>query len=238
MWSSAAKWCEREDPSLGLLRFRFWFALLWMSYDCADLLFRGTGDILWISSANGLPLMVLQAALIGGQLCIAMGISAPLACLACFALRLAEAQFYFGLNDFYYYCVVMIPLAFAGEKRAWTRDFLVVQLTWIYFATATLKLNPEWLSGGHLYVRQNYLAAIQHWPYPAWYQRQFLSLPGAALLARFGVAAEFLLATLLLTRRAPRVATVLALAVHGFAALALNVWFFGASMALGVIFLI
>lgn len=238
MWSSVAKWCEREDPSPRLPRFRCWFALLWMCYDGADLLSRGTADILWITPQKVLPLIALQAALIGGQLCIVLGISAPLACLACFALRLAEAQFFFGLNDFYYYCVVILPLAFAGEKRAWTRDFLVAQLAWIYFATATLKLNPDWLSGGHLYVRQNYLAAIQGWPYPAWYQSHFLSLPGAALLARLGVAGEFALAVLLATRRAPRFTAMLAIAVHGFAAAALNVWFFGASMVLGVIFLI
>jgi hypothetical protein len=211
---------------------------VWITYDLCDVISHGTGDILWTTGAPGGPLRTLQVALIVGQLCILLGIASPLACVVCFFLRLAEAQFFFGLNDYYYYCVMILPLAFAGEKRAWTRKFLLVQIAWIYFATATLKLNHEWLSGGHLYVRQNYLAAIQGWPYPAWYRTLFLSLRGCSWLAIFGVGAEFLLAALVLSRRFPRASKALALGVHLFAALALNVWFFGASMALGVILLV
>lgn len=238
MWSNVAEWCTRKEESSALLRFRFWFALLWITYDLADVIFHGTADILWITASPDGPLRALQAALIGGQLCILIGISAPLACLACFVLRLVEAQFFLGLNDFYYYCVMILPLAFAEEKRLWTRQFLLLQIAWIYFATATLKLNPDFISGGHLFVRQNYLAAIQNWPYPAWYRSHFLPLSGSAWLARLGLTLEFLLAALLLTRRWPRTAIVLAASIHLFAALALNVWFFGASMVLGVAFLI
>ena len=238
MWLTAADWSKREDKNSALPLVRFWFAALWITYDLIDLFSHGTADILWTTDASDGPLRALQAALIVGQLCILLGISSSLACVACFLLRLAEARLFFGLNDFYYYCVIILPLAFAGEKRAWTRKFLLAQLAWIYFATATLKLNSDWLSGGHLFVRQNYLAAIQGWPYPAWYRSWFLTLQGCSWLARIGVAAEFFLAALLVTRRWPRSTTALAISVHLFAALALNVWFFGASMALGVALLL
>jgi hypothetical protein len=231
-------WTVAEDKDSSLPRFRFWFAFVWITYDFFDLISHGTADILWTTSASDGPLRALQAALIVGQLCILLGISAPLACVVCFFLRLAEAQFYFGLNDYYYYCVMILPLTFAGEKRLWTRKLLLLQIAWIYFATATLKLNQDWLSGGHLYVRQNYLAAIQGWPYPAWYRALFLSLSGCRWLAVLGVAAEFVLAGMVLSRRFPRACTALAVSVHLFAALALNVWFFGASMALGVALLV
>ena len=154
-------------------------------------------------------------------------------------LRTIEAFGFFRLNDFLYYIVTAALLVFArptpvegGPARApaWVRDALCAQAGWIYVATAVLKMNPAFLSGGHFLVRHGYLSEILHWPYPALLRPWLLSLPFNAALARLTVASELTLRVLLLSRRGRRLAIFLALGIHGFAALAVNVFFFGASM--------
>ncbi|MGZ3736955.1 MAG: hypothetical protein ACXVC0_18440, partial [Bdellovibrionota bacterium] len=194
MLSNAAyrlsSWFSRTESGGALWRFRFAFALLWLIYDLADLFFRGTASILFTADIRGL--FALQLLLVGAQLLVITNMRARLACFLCFALRLAEAEYYFGLNDFYYYCVMMLLLSLVSlegpEKPAkkWPRSALLAQMAWIYFATALLKLNPEWLSGGHLFVRQAYLAGVQGWPYPALYNACCINLGGASVLAKLG----------------------------------------------------
>jgi hypothetical protein len=108
----------------------------------------------------------------------------------------------------------------------------------MYFATALLKTSSVWLSGGHLYVRHQYLSAAWPWPYPAPFRALVSTLAGNALLARAGLLGEFAMAALLFRRGPRRLALALALALHGYAALALNVWFFGASMVAMIAFLL
>jgi len=238
------RWCCQTEAGLALFQFRFAFAAIWLCYDLADLVFRGTASILWVFPAKAWPLAGLQLLLIATQSLVLIGVKPRLACLLCFVLRLTEAEFFYSLNDFYYYAIVMLILSqvsIAGPNsptRSWPRHILIAQLAWIYFATALLKLNPEWLSGGHLFVRQSYLDFVQHWPYPALYRTCCINLRAGALLARAGVTGELLMVFLLATRRWPRCTILLAISLHLFAALALNVWFFGASMVAQVAFLL
>lgn len=246
MLSNAAErfraWCIQSETGGALWRFRFAFTALWLTYDLADLIFHGTASILFGSDAHGL--FTLQLLLIGAQFLVLANMGARLACFLCFTLRLAEAKFFFGLNDFYYYCAMMLLLSSVSLEgpgqpaKVWPRSALLAQMAWMYFATALLKLNPDWLSGGHLFVRQAYLAGGQGWPYPGFYTACCLNLGAASALAKLGVLAEFTMAILLTMKRWPRLTLALGFSIHLFAALALNVWFFGASMVLGTYFLL
>jgi hypothetical protein len=117
----------------------------------------------------------------------------------------------------------------AARVRAWPEDALLYELAWIYFTTAVLKLNGAWLSGDILYVRMRYLAA-SGWPLAGALER-LTARPAVVIgLAMGAVAAELALAALLVSRRRRRLALVLCIGLHAFAALATDVWFFGASM--------
>jgi hypothetical protein len=83
------------------------------------------------------------------------------------------------------------------------------------------------------------------WPYPAGYTAFMSNLKVNSVLAAIAVFAEFLLGFLLIfgcyfkkkqvwIRRSIR---TLCISIHVFAALALNVWFFGFSMIAQIIFL-
>jgi uncharacterized membrane protein YphA (DoxX/SURF4 family) len=87
-----------------------------------------------------------------------------------------------------------------------------------------------WLSGGHLFVRLRYLIVAYDWPYPHALARCAESLPCDAVLAWCGAGAELLLGILLAAGVARRYVVPLAVGIHLFGALALNVFFFGASM--------
>jgi hypothetical protein len=91
-------------------------------------------------------------------------------------------------------------------------------------------LNPSFLSGEHFFVRHGYMITVLHWPYPKFVQPWLLSLRVDAALAILTVSGEALLGMLLIVRRGRSVACALALAIHGFAALGMNVFFFGASL--------
>ena len=144
-------------------------------------------------------------------------------CCAAFELTV------FPFNDFYYYIVVCLLLAIPGNPR-WRHDVLLLQTAWIYAATALLKVNADWLSGGHLFVRAGYLWNAGGWPHIGAFRACSESLACTAVLARGAVAGELLLAALLFARRGRPLAIALAVGIHLFAALMLNVWFFGASM--------
>jgi hypothetical protein len=246
-----ARWTRAEIPGGGMRRFRVAFAAIWLGYDVLDLCLRGTAINQWIGGAN-LPvvgLVLLQMGLILAELGLLLGRRARLCAFAAFALRAAEAYFYFRLNDFYYFAVVALILSQcrleesgvdrpAAPELAWPRDVLLAQAAWMYFATALMKTSALWLSGGHLYVRHQYLLAAFGWPYPTFYRTFVSTLAGNAFLARLGVLGEFALAALIALRAPKRPTIALCVAIHLFAALALNVYFFGASMIAQVAFLL
>lgn len=241
-----ARWTRAEIPGDGVRRFRIAFASIWLLYDVLDLCLKGTAINQWIGGAR-LPvagLTALQLGLIAAEAGLLWGRRArPCAFAAC-VLRAAEAYFYFRLNDFYYFSVVALILSQCRLDRdgarepAWTRDVLLLQAAWMYFATGLLKTSAAFLSGGHLYVRHQYLLTALNWPYPAFYRNFVSTLAGNALLARLGLLGEFSLAALIALRAPKRPTVALAIALHLFAAVALNVFFFGASMVAQLAFLL
>ena len=216
--------------------FRRVFVLVWLLHDVINLVLNAEGrwqpHPYWYFAAGSLLLMAQGAALVLARPHAAM--------LMCCLVRAGQA-YLFPLNDYQYYCITALILAYvpeADEPPRWQLNVLRAQTAWMYFATALLKLNPQWLSGGDLYVRQNYLLISRQWPFPAFYQAFISTLPGNAALAWLGVTGEFVLAAFLLCKflrpdagqRLAWAAASLAVGIHVFAALSDNVWFFGASM--------
>ncbi|NNN06766.1 MAG: hypothetical protein HKL90_12775 [Elusimicrobia bacterium] len=248
MFSTAAErfraWTSAEVDGGGVRRFRIAFASIWLSYDVCDFLFKGTASCLalGITTPHTLRLGALQLALIAVEAGLLYGRRARLCAFSAFVLRAAEAYWFFPLNDFYYFSVVALILSQCrlepgAPESAWSRDTLLLQMAWIYFSTALLKTSRVWLSGGHLFVRHAYLLASRGWPYPAPYRALVSTLTGNAILASLGVLGEFTMAALLVLRGPRRATVALCVALHGFAALTLNVWFFGASVVAQVVLL-
>ncbi|HEX4354906.1 MAG TPA: hypothetical protein VHZ95_18370 [Polyangiales bacterium] len=237
-----ARWVARDVSARPLERFRIAFGLVWFAYDACDLAFSGTAWCAsWILTAlDGAPLglQLTQVALLACQLLLITGRRVPLAAFACCGLRLFEYFVFFRVNDFLYYAVVAVWLGFAqpfGEASrrrvpAWVLHGLLIQTGWIYLASAFLKLNPAFLSGEHFFVRYGYMTTALHWPYPAFVEPWLLSLPFDRALALLTVSSEALLGTLLIMRRGRLLACVLAICIHTFAAVGMNVFFFGASL--------
>jgi hypothetical protein len=223
-------WVEAEAGHDRVARFRRAFAIVWLVYDLTDLLLGGTAHVLNLPVGDRPALLTLcQVGLVGVQAGMALGRpSAPLFALLAAVLRGFELSVY-PFNDFYYHLVICLWLAVPGNPR-WRHDLLLVQTGWIYAATGLLKLNTDWLSGGHLFVRAGYLWEAAGWPHPQAFEACSRSLACTGALAKGAVAAELVLAGLLLARRGRRLAIALALGIHLFAAVTLNVWFFGASM--------
>jgi hypothetical protein len=236
------RWVEAEMPRRTLVRFRIAFALVWLGYDVVDLLVGGTASA-WRFQPVGAPpaLAATQTVLVGLELLILVGWRVEITALFAAGMRILEVNI-LPLNDFFYYIVVAVVLSRAGVSAhydgepapervpQWPRDLLLYQMAWIYACTALLKLSPEWLSGDHLWVRHQLLLESGTIPYPAFYRRCAESLACNAWLARLGVISEGVLAALLVLRR-PRLLIVgLALGIHGFAAAAMNVFFFGLSI--------
>ena len=249
-WSA---WLQREIDAAPLIGFRRAFAAVWLVYDVFDLSLSGTSlCAYWPSTMiEGAPLglRIMQLGLIGCELSLLVGRWVPIAALASCGLRAAEQWQYFVLNDFLYYCVTAAWLVFSAPRvslhdsadeaaRArveprvpgWLQDGLSLQTGWIYLASATLKLNPAFISGEHFWVRHAYQLQVAHWPYPVFLRPWLLSLPVNAGLAWLTVLSEASLGALLWLRRGRPIALALALGIHVFAALAMNVFFFGASL--------
>ncbi len=166
-------------------------------------------------------------------------------------------SYLFPFNDYLYFTVVALLLSVSeceearkGESLpnqvlAWPRDVLVLQTAWIYFAAALFKLGPNFISGGDLYVRQNYAAEVLPLPFPEFYRSFISTLSGNAILAWSGIFVEASIAMVLVAwwwfpeyRRKLRFAAIaIAIGIHGYAALFLNVFFFGASMLAQVVLL-
>jgi Vitamin K-dependent gamma-carboxylase len=151
----------------------------------------------------------------------------------------------YGLNDFYYYMVMMLLMAHGdggpfekGKRPLWVRHALLAQLAWVYFATAVLKLNADWIGGGQLFARTAYLVRGFDWPYPSLVRHAMESLHFCAILAYIAVIGELLLALVLSARRPYWLGVVLAVGIHGFAMVITNVWFFSVSNIVAVTLLL
>jgi len=240
------RWTAAEDADRGVALFRRIFALLWVVYDVIDLAGGMTERArVWFPHPREPNLVVVQCVAVAGGLLLVAGRFVWLGGMTAAIARIVESLVFFPLNDFFFVSVVDLWLAHSdggpfarGRRPRWVRDVLLAQLAWVYFATALLKLNPDWLSGGHLYVRTQYLIAGHGWPYPAFLKRAFGSLPFDAVLARIGVTMEGALAVVLFLRRPYWLGVALVLAVHGFGAAMTNVWFFSASMIAAVVCLL
>jgi Vitamin K-dependent gamma-carboxylase len=239
------RWTEAEDPSSALPSFRRVFAAIWMVYDAIDLGWGMTErSRIWFPHPRDHDLVALQAVLLVSGAMLVLGRKVwPFGILAAVA-RALEAFRFFLLNDFLFVSVVCLLLAHSEggpfERRyrpRWVRDVLLLQLAWIYLCTGLLKLNPDWLSGGHLFVRTQYLWTGHGWPYPALLERAFSSLPFDAWMSRVGAAFEISLGVVLLARRPYWLAAVLVVGIHAIGTLVTNVWFFSASMIAGVLLL-
>jgi hypothetical protein len=235
--ASFARWTERETSPRRIVRFRIAFALVWLAYDVADIAFGGTAlGMLGPMAVDGVRprgFVALQVALVASEVGLLAGVRTPWFAAAACVLRSVIALRFTAENDFLYFIVTAFLLSAAdadgpplgkpkARVRRWPEDALLYELAWIYVSTAVLKLSTAWLSGDTLYVRTRYLASIG-WPLPAFAPRINV------VLAAVAVAAELVLAALIVTRRR-RAALAVSVAVHGFAALATDVWFFGASM--------
>jgi len=243
--SHLAAWTRAEADATPLRIFRIAFGLVWLLYDVLDVCYGGTraawsGGGLFDRPQSGL--LAVQAAAIALDLALIAGRRLRLIAASAALLRMVEASLFVPRNEFFYFAVTALILsqsqadASRGGADApariprWPYDVLRWQIAWIYFASALLKLNPAWLDGGHLYVRHAYMADFYAWPYPEFVSRCVASLPCDRVLARIAIGGEFAVATLVTLGRARAALLFLALCIHGYAALALNVWFFGAAM--------
>jgi hypothetical protein len=240
-------WTQRTCDRNTLKHFQIAFASVWLLYDILDLLLGGTESVLWLMPENSLRqvLKTLQCVLIISQINIVFGIQTKVFTLALFLARACEG-FLFPINDFFYGAItalILIPAQWGeasedGQVPAWPRDLLILQTAWIYFATAILKLGPSFISGGDLYVRQNYLSKFLNWPFPAFYLKWISSLPANAVLSWAAISLELLLSVSLfvwwkkkkLRKNLRPLLVALVIAIHGFAASTTNVFFFGFSM--------
>jgi hypothetical protein len=240
------RWIDAQEDDRGVAEFRRAFAAVWLLYDVIDLVWGMTERArIWFPHSRSGGLVVLQSTLVVSGVMLLLGKRIWGFGMIAAAARAIEALRFFGLNDFFYGSVVYLLLAHSdggpfakGKRPKWVHDALVVQLGFIYLATGILKLNPDWLDGGHLFVRTQYLARSHGWPYPAPIAQAFSSLSVDAWLARVGVAAELTLGVVMLARRPYWLAATLAIGVHTFGAVTTNVWFFSASMVAGVLLLL
>jgi hypothetical protein len=242
------KWLMAECDQSGLIYFRRCFAAIWLVYDLIDLTKAEFITNLWFLgiTSDAHFVITLQVLVIGFELGLLFGFY-PRICALGAGLTRAVFAYNFGLNDFIYFAVICFILTQVDPKsrRAWPRDVLVLQTAWIYFASAILKMNPSFVSGGDLYVRQNYEAAVLPIPYPAFYLGWISDIQHDAYLAYLTIAMELILPVILFSwwffpkrRKILRsVAIAMAVAMHGFAAYALNVFFFGLSLIIQILFI-
>jgi hypothetical protein len=239
------RWIDAEDGDAGLGIYRRVFATIWALYDTIDLAFGMTErSRIWFPHPRDEGLLVLQAVLIVSGAMLALGKSVWASGMIAAATRTVEALRFFALNDFFFGSIVYLLLAHSdggpfgrGRRPTWVRDTLLFELGWIYLATGVLKLNPDWLGGGHLLVRTQYLAHGQGWPYPPFLERALASRSVDAKLSVLGAALELTLGAVILVRRPYWLAVALVIGIHTFGALVTNVWFFPVSMAAGVLLL-
>jgi hypothetical protein len=239
------RWIDAQDTGASLATYRRVFATIWLVYDLIDLALGMTErSRIWFPHPRDPHLFELQAVLVGSGAMLVLGKGVWAFGVLAAAARTTEALRFFALNDFFFGSVVYLLLAHSdggpfakGLRPKWVRDALLLELGYVYLATGVLKLNPDWLSGGHLFVRTQYLAYGQAWPYPHAIEH-LLSLRAVdAWLAALGAALELTLGAVIFARRPYWLAAALVVGIHAFGALITNVWFFSASMATGVLIL-
>jgi Vitamin K-dependent gamma-carboxylase len=245
------RWLDAQDDGRAVASFRRVFAAIWALYDLVDLGWGMTERArVWFPHDRDLGLLALQVVLVLSGVSLALGrriwVSGMIAAVA----RATEAFVYFSLNDFFFASVVCLLLAHSdggpfardaarvGRHPRWVRDALILQFGWIYAATGVLKLNPDWLDGGQIFVRTQYLATSHGWPYPEALSRAFSSLAFDAKLSKVGAGSEIALGAMMFARGPYWAAAALAIGIHLFGAMVTNVWFFPASMAAGVLLLL
>jgi hypothetical protein len=241
-------WTEAEGDLTGVIYFRRAFAAIWLIYDLVDL---SQSQILNNMVILGVQidhhfLQGSQVTVICFELGMLIGLWPRLSAFGAFAARAAIA-WRFQFNDYLYFCVITLILSQCDIKsrKIWPRDVLVLQTAWIYLASAILKLNPSFLSGGDLFVRQNYLATVLPLPYPDFYRALVANLHFDAGLAALTVFTEIALPTLLLAwwlfpwrrKMLRRIAILAAACMHLYAAYFLDVFFFGLSLVAQIFFL-
>jgi hypothetical protein len=244
------RWTEADDATGAVARFRRWFAAIWVTYDALDLAFGMTErSRIWFPHEREPGLAAVQGVLLVSGLLLVRGRFVWPAGMVAAGARAFEAFEYFSLNDFFFGSVVYLWLAHSdggpfapregpGRSPRWVRDVLLAQLAWVYLATGVLKLNPDWLSGGHIFVRTQYLWTSHGWPYPGALERAFASMAFDARLSLMGAAMEITLGAVLLARRPYWLAALLVIGIHTVGAVITNVWFFSASMVAGVLILL
>lgn len=230
------RYLARQDEDGAVRSARRCFAGVWLIYDVVDTLAGGVEHARnWMPHPTSATLFATHAVLVlcGIQLVrdrlpFALGLTAA-------AARLVETSQY-GLNDFYYYGLMMLLMAHGdggpwekGKRPLWVRHALLAQLGWMYLATAVLKLNVDWLGGGQLFVRTEYLVRAFDWPYPRFAHDAFQSMRVCSILAYLAVIGELLLAVVLLARGPYWLGVVLVATIHLFAIVVTNVWFFSVS---------
>ncbi len=242
----ARAWVDADDDSGALARFRATYFAIWLVYDTLDVAMGYTERARdWFPHPRSIELVALQLGLVASGLLMLATRRVYFYGMMSTALRLMVALIFFRLNDFLFCAVVTLLLAHSDggpfgsdRKPKWVRDVLLVQLGWVYFATALLKANPDWLSGGHLFVRTEYLARGLGWPYPPFLRAAFASLPVDAALAKLAIGSELLLAGVLWARRPYWLGVALVIGIHTFGTLVTNVWFFSAQTIAAVVLLL
>jgi hypothetical protein len=238
--TALSKLLDAEDESDSVRRARRYFAGLWLAYDVVDLVVSGTDHAsAWLPHARIPSIAVAQVVLILCGVQLVRDRQPYLFGVLAVAARLVEA-YAFHLNDFYYYAVVMLLLCHGDgtpldkprdpKHPLWVRWALLVELGWIYVATGVLKLNATWLSGGHLFTRTQYLIHGLDWPYPQWLANALAERSVLGAMSWMAALAEISLGVCLWARRPYWLVVTLAVAIHTFAALVTNVWFFSAAM--------
>lgn len=219
---------------------RTWMAV-WLWYDLVDLWTGGTARILNMFTAQHSELFVVQCALIVLEALIVFG-SKRLFWLAWVACTLTRGWFalrYFALNDFLYYTVFGVwVVLFYHQPAKHFRRVMLLQHAWIYLATSVLKMNEDFLSGGHVFVRHQYLL------FEGWFEfmpvlqdayRWLASIEVSKALSWLVVVFELAIGVCWLlasgcSKRVRQCAWALVLAIHVPAMFLDNVWFFGAAM--------
>ncbi|MBI3295751.1 MAG: hypothetical protein HYZ71_13580 [Deltaproteobacteria bacterium] len=245
------RWVGETTDHNPYIALRIGFALVWLTYDLMDLFYGGTQGVLWLVPDQTFhrAIQLSQLGVIFCEVGLLIGWRARWFAVGALLARGLEA-YIFPLNDFLYYCVSVFLLAQSecsnadrGKAvRIWPRDVFVIETAWIYLSTALMKVNTEFLSGGDLYVRQNYLATARDWWFPDLYRQWIAALSHNAILAWMGVIGEAALGAVLVAwwfwPRHRRVFFLAALgltsAIHAFGAAMCNVFFFSASMIVQV----
>jgi hypothetical protein len=235
----------RQDEDDAVRKTRRCFAGVWLAYDVIDTLAGGIEHARnWMPHPQSFTLVATHLVLIACGVQLVRDRRPFVFGLIAVSARFVETYFY-GLNDFFYYMLMMLLMAHGdgglfenGKRPLWVRHALLAQLGWVYFATAVLKLNTDWIGGGQLFARTEYLVRGFDWPYPSMLHHGFQSREFCVVLAYAAVIGELLLAFVLWARRPYWLGVALVVGIHGFAMVVTNVWFFSVSNIVVVILLL